>query len=134
MPTPSDAAALVVGAAAGYGADAAAARVAARLRTVGAAAGLVTAAAVYPLARRRLTADTAMTREVATLAATGAVAALARTLAPSRARALLAAAWAAHALFDVTHSSSGDSRLPRWYPAMCAGYDLALAGRLIAVS
>jgi hypothetical protein len=133
MPNVSDAAALVVGAAAGYGADGAIAHLAPRLRTAGAAAELVTAAAIYPLARRRLTADTAMAREAAGLAATTAVAALSRNLSSKGARRLLAAAWAGHALFDGVHSTTGGSRLPRWYPAACAGYDVALAARLVAV-
>jgi len=43
---------------------------------------------------------------------------------------LLAAGWAAHALFDATHRHSASSLLPGWYPALCAGYDLALASAL----
>jgi hypothetical protein len=128
----ADAAALVAGAVAGYGADAAVERVAPRARTAIAAAGLVTAAAVYPVARRRLTADAAMAREVGGVAATTAIAMAGRKLPATPARVLLGLAWAAHALFDGVHTTSGESRLPRWYPAMCAGCDVALGARLIA--
>ncbi len=129
----TDAAALVAGAAAGYGADAATTRLAPRLRGAGAAAGLVTAAAIYPLARRRLAVDAALTREVAGVAATGAVAVAARRLPATPARRILGIAWAAHAAFDAVHTRSPDSRLPAWYPAMCAGYDIALGARLVTV-
>jgi len=131
---PADAAALVAGAVAGYGMDVASTRLLHRLRVPGAAAGLITAAAIYPLARRRLTADRAALREGAALAATAGVAAASARMPNRAARSVLGLAWASHALFDATHETTGDSRLPRWYPALCAGYDLTYAARLITVA
>lgn len=93
-----------------------------------AAGGLTFAAAVYPLARKRWQADAAAAREVAGLLGFGAVSAVAGS---RGARRLLAAAWASHALFDVFHDSGPDSRIPAWYPAACAGYDLAVAADLL---
>jgi hypothetical protein len=87
------------------------------------AAILVGAAAVYPLARR----DRRLGREG--LVELGAVAAYAVTAARSGDRAL-AAGWASHAAFDRVHHAGPDSLIPDWYPAMCAGYDLLLAGVL----
>jgi hypothetical protein len=40
---------------------------------------------------------------------------------------LLAAGWASHALFDAAH---GDDERPRWYPVVCAGYDVVICGHL----
>ena len=48
-----------------------------------------------------------------------------------RANRLLAAGWASHALFDAVHGHDESSRLPRWYPAVCAGYDLVVCGHLL---
>ena len=129
----TDAFALVGGAAVGYGIDLASTRLLHRLRLPGAAAGLITAAAIYPLARRRLTADKALAREGAALVATAGIAAASARLPNRAARVVLGLSWAAHALFDAKHETSGDSRLPSWYPALCAGYDLTYAARLIAV-
>ncbi|HZC73919.1 MAG TPA: hypothetical protein VE442_24745 [Jatrophihabitans sp.] len=128
-----DAVAVVAGAACAYGADTAIARLLPRFRAEAAAGGLVTIAAIYPLARRRITLDAALAREAAALAANSGIVAVGRTLAPNRARALLGFAWAAHAVFDVVHTTSGDSRLPSWYASMCAGYDLMLGARLVAL-
>jgi hypothetical protein len=45
----------------------------------------------------------------------------------------LALGWAAHAAWDLlTHGTQGASLfVPAWYPAVCAGFDLLLAGYLI---
>jgi len=43
-----------------------------------------------------------------------------------RATRVLAAGWASHALFDAAHDHDQGSRLPRWYPAFCAGFDLVV--------
>ena len=129
----ADRAALVAGALAGYGMDLASTRFMRRFRVPGAAAGLVTAAAIYPLARRRLSADGAMAREGAALAATVGLAAVSARMPNRAARSVLGLSWAAHALFDATHETTGQSRLPSWYPALCAGYDLTYGARLIAV-
>lgn len=90
--------------------------------------GLVTAAAIYPLSRREGGAGLGM--EVAVLAAAAGLLA-ATSLRPEwkPARRVLAAGWAAHAAFDFGRGRTGDSRLPRWYPAVCAGYDFAYAAR-----
>jgi hypothetical protein len=39
--------------------------------------------------------------------------------------------WAAHAIFDALVGDE-HGRLPRWYPALCAGYDLAFGAALYA--
>jgi hypothetical protein len=52
------------------------------------------------------------------------------TARPARRRQLVAAGWLAHAGFDAAFVPHDGSRIPAWYPAMCAGYDVALAGRL----
>lgn len=91
-------------------------------------AGLIAAAAIYPLSRREGGAGLAL--EVAVLTAAAGLLA-ATTLRPEwkPARRVLAAGWAAHAAFDFGRGATGDSRLPGWYPAVCAGYDVAYAGR-----
>jgi hypothetical protein len=50
---------------------------------------------------------------------------------PKPARRVVAIGWAAHAAFDLLHEGGTDTRLPRWYPALCAGFDLVLAERLV---
>jgi hypothetical protein len=46
---------------------------------------------------------------------------------------ILAGAWAAHAAWDVLlHQSSGADFVPAWYPPVCAGFDLLLAGYVAA--
>jgi hypothetical protein len=121
-----DVASAAVGAAAALGADRAAARL--NRRTEIAAAGLLTAAAIYPAARRRSFGDG---REKAVLVAAAAVVTAALTQPGLRGRWLLAAGWLAHAGFDAKFAPHADSRIPSWYPAMCAGYDAALAARLL---
>lgn len=87
----------------------------------------------YPLTRARATGSTATrTREWLAVVATvgGGVAAIRL---PDRAgRRLAAAGWAAHVGFDFLHDRGPTSQLPNWYPAFCAGYDVAVAARLLA--
>jgi hypothetical protein len=46
---------------------------------------------------------------------------------------ILAAGWAAHSLWDVLlHGMSEAAFVPGWYPAVCAGFDLLLAGYVAA--
>jgi hypothetical protein len=99
-----------------------------------AAAGLVTAAVIYPAARAGRTASRGVaTRENLALSATAAVLAASIVKRESqRVRQVVAAGWLAHALFDNLHDRGPTSRLPGWYPAVCAGYDVALAGLLLA--
>jgi hypothetical protein len=94
------------------------------------AAGLATAAAIYPVARRRWGRDRNSAGELAGLLAYGAASVLAARRARPQARRLLAAGWASHALFDAAHGHDETSRLPQWYPAMCAGYDLVVCAHL----
>jgi hypothetical protein len=96
------------------------------------AGGLVAAAAIYPLARRKRSMGAPLVREIAGLVASGMVLSAAARATPKQARNVVAAGWAAHAAFDLVHDSGSDSLIPGWYPAMCAGYDLAVAGRLAA--
>jgi hypothetical protein len=122
----------VVGAAAGVGLAVASesliAKVAPKHRTLAWAVGLPVAAAVYPLARRRGHLGRDGLREIGALALYSAFAA--RLPGGSKDKAL-AAGWASHAAFDAIHHSGPDSRIPGWYPAACAGYDLAVARSLV---
>jgi hypothetical protein len=121
-----------IGAVLAVATDIATERAAPRHRTTALTAGLVAAAAIYPIARSRRPLGAPLARELAGLGATGAIGSLAARSTPSRARRLVATGWATHAVFDMVHDRGADSRIPSWYPAMCAGYDLAIAGRLVA--
>ncbi|WP_244993218.1 hypothetical protein [Rhodococcus qingshengii] len=66
------------------------------------------------------------------MAATFVVFVGALVLPPGTARRLVAASWAVHPIFDLLHERGPESRLPDWYPAICAGYDLGAAGHLAA--
>ncbi|BCF81629.1 hypothetical protein RQCS_11740 [Rhodococcus qingshengii] len=104
-----------------------------RSRTPTYAVGLMVAATVYPVARQGRKVDASIrTREWSAAAATGAVLIGGLVLPPSAARRLVAAGWALHPIFDLLHERGSDSRLPDWYPALCAGYDLGVAGILAA--
>ena len=98
-----------------------------------AAAGLVGAAVIYPAARAgRATPRAVAARERLAVVATAGIAAAAVARSDQvAARRLVAAGWASHALFDAVHERGSTSRLPNWYPAVCAGYDIALAGLLL---
>lgn len=125
-------AALVGGAALGWGLDLAIDKYWPAGRLVAAGVGLVTAAAIYPAARRGRRGGADGRREALTLAAAAGLSATVTRLPSDRARRLLGLGWMAHAGYDavVTHDTSS-SRLPSWYPAGCAGYDLALGTRLL---
>ena len=120
-----------IGAVAGIGTDVATEKWAQRHRAMALAGGLVAAAAIYPLARRERSMGAPLGREIAGLVASGAILSAATRATPTQARNVVAAGWAAHAAFDMVHDSGSDSLIPSWYPAMCAGYDLAVAGRLV---
>lgn len=92
--------------------------------------GLIVAAAIYP-ASRRSSHTGGLAAEAAALAAAAGVTGLAATRGSVTARRLLAGGWAAHILYDVLQGPSPDSRLPRWYPALCVGFDVALAAQLV---
>lgn len=120
-----------IGAVAGIGTDVVAERLAPKHRAMALAGGLVAAAAIYPLARRQRQPSAPLAREIAALVAAGALASLAARETPTKARNVVAVGWAAHAVFDMVHDDGEGSLIPSWYPAMCAGYDLAVAGRLV---
>lgn len=101
-----------------------------RSGVIGAGAGLVTAAVIYPAARRDHAPSAALAVEAGVVVATTVLAAAAAGRSPAAGRRLLALGWAAHALFDFGQGPSADSRLPSWYPEVCAGYDVAFAARL----
>lgn len=94
------------------------------------AVGLAVAAAVYPAARVRWQADATAARELLGVAVYSSVALTAVRHAPPAGARIAAAGWASHAAFDLVHRHSEGSRLPAWYPAACAGYDLVVAGSL----
>ena len=94
------------------------------------ASGLAIAAAIYPAARRRWRFDRHGVGEVLGLVGYGTASVLAARRPRPLANRLLAAGWASHALFDAVHGHDDDSRLPRWYPAVCAGYDLVVCRHL----
>ena len=119
--------AAVIGAASALGEDVLAQRRVADRRVALTAAALVGAATIYPLGRRgfgdRL--------ERLTLAASVVLVGASAALPSARGRQLVAAGWLAHAGFDAAFAQRrGDSRIPTWYPPMCAGYDAMVAVRL----
>ena len=92
---------------------------------------LVGAAAVYPVAGGdRASNDEALRGEVSAVLGTAALAVAAWVLPDRVARSVVAAGWVLHAVFDQTHAASAATRLPPWYPALCAGYDVAMAATL----
>jgi hypothetical protein len=97
----------------------------ARRRRLAYAVALPVAAAIYPAARRGGHRSRPGYVEIVAL---GAYAAFAMAARDDR---LLAAGWASHAAFDALHDGGHDSLIPDWYPAACAGYDLAVAGLLV---
>ena len=101
-----------------------------RSRTPLSAAILVGAALVYPVAGGASPARNVVRREKVSAGAALAVAVAAVALPDRPARAVVASGSVLHALFDQMHTVSMGSRLPRWYPALCAGYDLAMAAAL----
>lgn len=102
-----------------------------KLRLPAASAGLVTAALIYPAFRRRPHKGVAARIEWLAVGATLGTGAASARLSPAERQRAVAAAWASHALFDMAHRRGPKSRIPGWYPAACAGYDLALAGLLL---
>lgn len=123
---------LVAGAALGLANDALVRRLLPSYRVPAAAAGLATAALIYPLARPRGTGSMeTRAREWRAVAATVGIGVVASRLPDRAGRTLAAAGWAAHVAFDYLHDRGPTSRLPRWYPAVCAGYDLSVAGMLL---
>ena len=123
-------AALVAGAGLGLLSAEPVRRLGGRRGVLGAGASLVTAAVIYPAARRDHGLSGALVVEAGVVLATTALAAVAAGGSPATGRRLLAVGWASHALFDLGQGPSADSRLPSWYPAVCAGYDLAFAARI----
>jgi hypothetical protein len=93
------------------------------------AIGLVVATLVYLLARRRpgLNPPEAWTVLSACVFAAVSVGCPGRS-----SRSLLGVGWMSHAVFDLVfgHGSSR-WRLPQWYPALCAGFDVAYGARLL---
>jgi phage shock protein PspC (stress-responsive transcriptional regulator) len=128
-----DVAGVVAGAALAVGVDRLTLRLAPAHRVVLTAAGLAVAAAIYPAARTRRPFDAHHVRVVGALGAYSAFVVAATRRDPAARRRLVAAGWASHAAFDAVHDSGEHSLIPAWYPAVCAGYDLATAGRLIAI-
>ncbi|MFL6060249.1 MAG: hypothetical protein ACJ72E_03385 [Marmoricola sp.] len=128
---PATLAALAGGAALGWAGAEAVRRLGDRGSVIGAGGALVTAAVIYPAARRDHGLSAAHLVEGGVVAATTGLAVRAARCDARRGRQLLAAGWAAHALFDAGFGPSEDSRLPRWYAPLCAGFDLAYAGRLL---
>lgn len=118
---------LIGGAAIGAAVGEVTARLPERAGAIAGGLGLVTAAAIYPLARREGGDGVAI--EVGVLALTAGLAAAAARQPTPTARRLIAVGWASHALFDILQGRTGDSRLPAWYPAFCAGYDGGYAVR-----
>lgn len=47
----------------------------------------------------------------------------------------LAAGWAAHAAWDVAlHTGGRGAYVPEWYPMLCVGFDLFLAGFIVGLA
>lgn len=126
-----DVVAVAVGAASGLAIENAARRYFPNARSNLGAAGLLTAAAIYPATRSGSRVSLASVRELGAVAATTGLITKAHQRGGMTARGLVAAGWAAHAVFDAKHEMGSGGRLPRWYPALCAGYDLAFAAALL---
>lgn len=120
--------ALVGGAALGWVSARAVRRLDGPTGVLAAGLGLVGAALIYPAARRELGPGSLV--EGGVVAATAVLTAAASRGDDATGRRLVAAGWAAHALFDFLRGPSDDSRLPEWYAPFCAGYDVAYAARL----
>jgi len=118
------------GAAFGVGSGELTRRVGSRQALIAGALGLVTAAVIYPAARRSFGTG-GVAAELGAVAATTGLGLAASRLDSAIGRQLVAAGWAAHVLFDTLQGPSEDSRLPDWYPALCAGYDVAYAAQLV---
>jgi hypothetical protein len=127
----SDLVAAAIGAAGAVGADRAASTGGHRHRVVSLGLGLGAAAAVYPCARTGFADRRAAARELVAVASYGAVGVAAARRSGTRGHLVAAAGWFAHAAFDAAHGTGPESRLPSWYPAMCAGFDVVLAGLLV---
>lgn len=98
------------------------------------AAGLVIAAAVYPAARRRWQLGRSSAGELLAVLGYGTASVVAARCQRPQGTRLLAAGWASHALFDAAHGHDVGSWLPRWYPALCAGFDLVICRHLAAAA
>ncbi|MGH8999827.1 MAG: hypothetical protein ACRDY7_10615 [Acidimicrobiia bacterium] len=97
-----------------------------------ASSGLVGAALVYPVCRRRPRRGMAVAIEWLALGTTAVAGVASARLPVPEQRRVVATGWAAHALFDLFHRRGKRSLIPDWYPAACAGYDLALAALLLS--
>ena len=128
---PSAVLSAALGLGAAVAADVAASRRAPRHRFVMQAAGLPGAAAVYPVARSTRDVSTHVVREALALIGFGVLTAVAARSDAARGARLLAAGWVGHAVFDLVHDRGAHSRIPEWYPAFCAGYDVGVAARLL---
>jgi hypothetical protein len=124
--------AVAAGAGAAWGVDELFARWLPAVRVRGYAVGLVGAAAIYPALRTAHRGSRRGRRELAATAGYGVLAVLASSTGiGASASRVIAAGWASHALFDLVHATDEHTRLPNWYPAMCAGYDIAAAALLL---
>jgi hypothetical protein len=89
----------------------------------------VVASLVYPMARRRPGLDPS---EAWTVLSACVIAAVSLGRPERSARALLGVAWICHAVFDLVFGHGSSTwRLPRWYPALFAGFDVAHGARLL---
>jgi hypothetical protein len=132
MPKGSDIVSAAVGVGAALAVDHLVGRRLPRRRVMLQAAGLTAAAVIYPAARARRTVSLPVVRELGALTGFGALSsAAARNPDTASAARWLAAGWTAHAAFDFAHDGGEHSLIPAWYPALCAGYDLATAAKLL---
>jgi hypothetical protein len=123
---------LSVGVGSGLLADVLISRGMADRRVWWAAVGLVVAALVYPMTRRRPGLDPS---EAWTVLSACVIAAVAVRCPERLACSLLGAGWMCHALFDMAFGHGSSTwRLPQWYPALCAGFDVAYGARLLRSS
>jgi hypothetical protein len=120
-------AAVVCGGAGAVGFDRLVRRFTPRHTTSIAALTLVAAAAAYPALRSSGFRSASGIREVVALGVYGALGLTAARKPTSPLGRAVAGAWMSHALFDIVHDKGHDSRIPDWYPACCAGFDVGLA-------
>ncbi len=93
------------------------------------AIGLVIAALIYPAFTVINGGMSRVGTEVIGVAVFSTIALLGLRLSP----VLLAFGWTTHVAWDVLlHGGDGSAYVPSWYPTVCVGFDLLLAGYIVA--
>lgn len=92
---------------------------------------LVVAGITYPAFRRSDFGAKTARKELVQAGSYGTIGVIAAIRNTPRAGQVAALTWITHAVFDISHTTGPQSNLPQWYPAYCAGFDIALALRML---